>query len=393
MIISILALIICLSILIYDYKKSNYLVVVNPFVWLLLLFLLYFIVPSIFTEGINHYFDWGIDDENILYTRIVILFLALFFSVLLLNFNSTFLSITPDSYKYKPWILYIIWFFIVIYVLWVLKIELSGNILKSAFIYDADAAKDPHKLKNIAYLLIPVSTYIFFYQKKYFVFIPNILISFIDMFHGSRTTALICFIPIILSVVIVNKKIYLPQMIILFSILIIIGIVRSNNVVQDVPWYLNAIGEFRETYITLPKYITNPNYIGSGTFFGYIGNLFFGLLHPLRGTIANSYNFPGMVLANDINRGYGLGANLIIDALYYSGIGLVLALFLLSSFCLFIYRVVQQQNQSNIVVLMSLYIIFIRLIIREGATIYISLFIFILVLYIVPIMILRKVKI
>ncbi|MBV7314837.1 hypothetical protein [Shewanella sp. NIFS-20-20] len=270
--------------------------------------------------------------------------------------------------------------------------KLSEGVFSNAFLYDADAAKDPYKLKNIAYLLIPVSIYLFFDRFRFWVFIPNILIVLLDLLHGSRTTAFICLIPILICFIIRHKKLYLTQLLILFVMMLAIGIIRSDNVVQNVPWYISAIGEFRETYITLPLYITDVDYVGNGSFITYIGSLLFGIVQPLRESISSAYMLPGTFIARDVARGYGLGSNFLIESLYFGFYGLIASITLLTSFMFFLYRQVYKLKSINSVLLITLFIVFSRLIIREGVPVNVGLYFFILIFYILPIYLMRKVK-
>ena len=379
--ISLLALTICLLGLCADYARSGFLIILNPFSWMLLLFLFYFSMPSVFSEQINFYYDWGIDTDDMLYARLLVLCMSIFFALLLCVFNSKNLSLREEVQTRQPIFLLLIFFLVLAYLLWVLNIKLNGGIFETAFLYDAEQAKDPYKLKNVAYLLVPVSIYLYFHYRRLLVFLPNLLIVVLDMLHGSRTTALISLVPIIICLAYVNRRIYAFPMMVVFVLLIIIGIVRSDNVVQNVPWYINAIGEFRETYIALPLFISNPDYVGNGNFLGYVSSLLVGLAQPIRAEILATFDFPGRVIAINVGRGYGLGSNFIIEPMYYGYSFLVFSNIVLVSFLIFIYRCLRRLNVSEALILVSFFIIFIRLIVREGVSLNIGLFAFICIFY------------
>lgn len=378
---SLITLSICLFSLCNDYRLASYRVLMNPFFWFTLLFLFYMVLPSIFSEEINYYYSWEIDQDSIFYARIIVFNVGVSLSLLLLVFRSSSISFKPFKTSAKPILLYAIWFVIVLYLFWVAKNLLTGEIFSAAFLYDVGAAKDPYKLKNVAYLLIPITTYMFFHTRSYWVFLPSLMIVCLDFLHGSRTTAFICIVPFLLCAVVNNKKLYLPQLLFLFFVMIVVGIVRSDNVVQEVPWYLNAIGEFRETYITLPMFISDANYVGAGEIFGYVGTLFLGIAQPIRNDILDSYDLPGRFMAEIISRGYGLGSNFLIEPLYYGYGYIFFSLFMLICFLFLVYKFVSKVEMNNAVILLSIFVIFSRLIVREGVAMNISLFAFISVFY------------
>ncbi|MCL1036545.1 hypothetical protein L2750_05180 [Shewanella submarina] len=391
--ISLLALTICLLALCLDYVKSGYLIVLNPFSWVVLLILFYFAIPSLFSEQISNYYNWGLFSADILYSRLLTLLVTVYFSFLLCLFSSKHIgAIILEKDSHSPVLIWGVWLVIVSYIFWLFKLKLSEGVFSNAFLYDADAAKDPYKLKNIAYLLIPVSIYLYFDKYRFWVFIPNILIVLLDILHGSRTTAFICLVPILICFIIRHKKLYLTQLLALFMIMLAIGVVRSDNVVQNVPWYISAIGEFRETYITLPLYITDVDYVGNGSFLTYIGSLLFGIVQPLRESISNTYILPGTFIARDVARGYGLGSNFLIESLYFGFYGLIASITLLTSFMFILYRQVYKVKNIDAVLLITLFIVFSRLIVREGIPVNIGLYCFILIFYISPIFLMRKVK-
>lgn len=389
---SLVTLSICIIVLCNDYRLGNYRVLMNPFFWINLLFLFYMIVPSVFTEEINHYYNWGIEEDNVFYARILVFIIGSSLSLFLFLFRSDFISIKVYKTRARPIVLYAIWLMVVLYLFWVAKNALSREIFSLAFLYDEEAAKDPYKLKNIAYLLIPITIYMFFHIRSYWVFFPSLMIVILDVLHGSRTTAFICIVPLLLCAVINNKKLYLPQLLFIFTMMIVVGIIRSDNVVQEVPWHINAIGEFRETYITLPLYITDEFYAKSGGFDTYIASLFLGILQPLRGVILDAFTLPGKYIAIDVSRGYGLGSNFIIEPIYYGFSGFFLSFILLVSFLLVIYKVISRLEPENSLVILAMFVIFARLIVREGVPFNIGLFLFILLVYVIPIFLIKRVK-
>ncbi|WP_447077498.1 hypothetical protein [Shewanella algae] len=377
-----------------DLWSSGYNSLLNPFFWTSLLFTLYFIVPSFFVEQINYYFFWNLALDDITYSNLMVsiysCLLSLFYLVhssksFTLKYKVTSNFLTNNLMKY-------LWVVIFGYLLYVLFLNIRDGAFLNAFIYDNEQS-DPYKLKNIAYIFIPISTYVFWRVKKYWVFLPNVIIMLLDLIAGSRTIAMIALIPIILNVCYYNKRLYVLPALTLLLVMLTLGVLRSDNIVSDVPWYLNAIGEFRETYITLPLYISNSDYVGNWSFFEISSALGLGLLQPFRAEILNNYTFAGDWIASDVARGYGLGSNLLIEAMYYGHINM---LFIMLFFLLFVsifYRVVLSVNLQHGLVLVCFFVIFVRLIIREGFYLNLGLLFFVLSFYWMPIVLLLKIRI
>ncbi len=129
--------------------------------------------------------------------------------------------------------------------------------------------QDKYKLKNIGYLLITVSILYYASVRKFYVFIPNILVVVLDLLEGSRTAAILVLVPIFITYSIYKSKTYLLPMVLLLSIMIAVGILRMSLDVEvaGVPMYIKALGEFRETYLTIPILISNENFVAHGRSF------------------------------------------------------------------------------------------------------------------------------
>ncbi|WP_129146703.1 hypothetical protein [Aeromonas caviae] len=252
---------------------------------------------------------------------------------------------------------------------------------------------DVFKLKNLAYLLLPVSIYFFFDKKSVYVFIPNVLLIILDLLTGSRTTALIAIVPIAVSLCLYKQKLYITPIIIIMSALIAIGIIRSNNVVQDVPWYLNSIGEFRETYITLPLLIGNEEYIGHGDLYTLIASPMLALLQPMRGIISESIVLPGEYIYGIVDRGYGLGANIITESFFYGYAFLFFVPVAILFICIIVNHIIYRCDTPKAAIHISMFIIFMRLIFREGFYYNAGLYLFVFAVYVLPIILINRAKV
>ncbi|MGR6503006.1 hypothetical protein [Shewanella sp. Koi 1] len=284
----------------------------------------------------------------------------------------------------------LLWWFFLIYLIYVFIFNLLNFDFSQAFFYDGEA-EDRFKIKNIAYSFILISVLNFFKYKKYIIFLPSILLVFLDVINGSRTIAFIALVPVMLTICFYRKTLFIIPGLFLLCLLLLLGVLRSDNIVSGVPWYLNAIGEFRETYITLPLFISNPEYVGQGTIFHLISAVGVGVLYFFRMDILEQYVFAGQSIALIINRGYGLGSNIIIEGAYYGYLFMLLTLFLLPFILFCLKKIIDKSTIPVAIVIASVSVIFLRLVFREGLYTSLGALFLIGIFYILPLFMLRNV--
>jgi hypothetical protein len=376
----------CLGFLILskDIYLSGYKVLLNPIFWAALISIFYFLIPSLFVNEIDYYFKWNFNPNSILKSHVLVSIYMVYLYALLWLFSSKRIVINDEYVCWSPSILIkIIWYFISFYLIYVVYITyVIGGFLNS-FQYDG-VQDDVFKLKNIAYLLLFISIYLFWATKKYIYFIPNVFIVILDVTAGSRTVALIALMPIIISFCIYQRKLYIIPGAFIVIGMSVLGALRADSGIIGVPWHINGMGEFREVYLTLPLYIGNRDYVGLEGLSNALSALSLGVLQPIRSLILESNTFSGAYLAADIGRGYGLGANLLIDGLYYGYIGLILTLLIFSSILILSYKMISNFKLVHSIYLITLFVIILRLIIREGLYINMGLMVLVLTLYWLP---------
>lgn len=373
--------------------SERYMIIINPFFWVLVLFIFYFQVPSVFAHEINYYFSWNISSYSIDISWLISSSMVIFFSLCLLVVK----TIQPAALKannqyFCARSITIIWWGVFLYLISILIYRGVTDGLSMTSNYTGEAG-DVFKIKNVAYLLLPVSIFLFFAKKSLLVFLPNIIIVILDVLSGSRTTALIAVVPIAVSLCIMYRRLYVVPISIMVCGLILIGIVRSDNVIQDVPWYLNAMGEFRETYITLPMFISNQDYVGRGDAYTMLASAMLALLQPIRGEILSSIVLPGDFIYSWVGRGYGLGANIITEVIYYGYSFLLIIPMALFVICIFINFIIKHSSLPQIAIHISLFIIFSRLIFREGLILNAGLYLFVFAVYVLPIILINRAKV
>ena len=373
--------------------QNRYAAIANPLFWVVALFLFYFQIPSIFVNQINVFFGWFIQPNDIFISLLISNSFSVFFAFLLLIVKVKKHYILAENTKaHCSGIIKFIWWGIFLYLIFVVVYKFHTGNLYMNDNYTGEVV-DRFKLKNVAYLLLPVSIYFYFYRKSVIVFTPNTLLVVLDLLTGSRTTALIAIMPMAVSLCLNNKKLYITPITMLISTLIVIGILRSSNVVQDVPWYLNSIGEFRETYITLPLLIRNEGYIGHGDLYTLIASPMLALLQPMRSIISESIVLPGEYIYGIVDRGYGLGANIITESLFYGYAFLFFVPLAILFICIVVNHFISRSNMPKAAIHISMFIIFMRLIFREGFYYNAGLYLFVFAVYVFPIVLINRTKV
>ncbi len=376
-------LIICINFKIQ--KQLNY---ANPFFYFLSFSILYFGIPAIFVEDIKHYYDWSFSEQDMIFSNILVVLIIVIFTFLFYKFRH--ISLKNDVKIKASIIIKLFWWFILFYLIYVITLKLqSGQLF---FNTDYLGTKDIYKLKNIAYLLITISILYYSENKKIFVFIPNILVAILDMLEGSRTTAFIVLIPVFISLAIYNKKTYLSWIVTMLSIMILVGIFRSEYTLNqyDVPKHISALGEFRETYILLPNVISNESFIGRGNLGNIMSSISMPFLQPLRGELSEAFEYSGSYAARLIGRGYGLGNNFLVESIYYGYFFITINVVFLILYLYMLYFLIKKIDLVYSVILISYSVIFIRLIVREGFINNFTLMIFILLFYMLPFLLINK---
>lgn len=387
-ILSFLSFIIISIVIFRDVKKNKQHVLMNPFFWASIYLIFYFILPSFFVYQIDFYFKWNIDEVSIIYSSILLLIFSVIIALPYLFCTSSFRFSRKHENQSGGVITFYIWLLACIYLIYVSYITIINYDFLHVFNYSG--GDDAFKLKNLAYAMISVSVFMFWKFKRVIFFLPAIVIVILDLLNGSRTIAFIAIVPIFISFCIYRKSLFIIPGVVILSLLLLLGIIRSDNVVDGVPWYLSAIGEFRETYITLPLFIVDNNYVGSAGVFHILGAIGVGLLYFFRADIIEQYQLAGHSMYLMIDRGYGLGSNILIESIYYGYFCLVITMLFFPSFLYIFKRYIEQSSLSVGIVNSSFMVIFLRLIFREGLYPSVGTLLLVLLVYFSPIYFLNK---
>lgn len=383
-----LVIFLSLIIIFFSFKKRKELIYVNPFFYFLSFTILYLGIPAIFVAEIRAGYYWSFTNEDIIFSNILVILSIIIFTFLFYTFNKIQLR-KQSIIKISP-VIKLIWFLILMYILYVILVKYQNNML--FFTSNYLGTEDTYKLKNIGYLLVTISTLYYFDNRKIIVFIPNLLIAILDILEGSRTTAFIVLIPIFINLAIYKKKTYLGLISTLLFLLVIVGMFRNENTSKqyDVPVYIDALGEFRETYILLPNIITNEEFVGTGDFLNIMSSISLPFLQPLREELLQSFKYSGSYAARLVGRGYGLGNNFLVESIYYGYFFIFINILCIIIFLYVLHFLIQKINLMYSIILVSYSVIFIRLIVREGFINNFGLMLFVLLFYMLPCLIINK---
>lgn len=371
------------------FRKNGVYVFANQLMILNLFFLLYLVFPSFFFDKINYFYSWGIQEQSFSDSFIYIFyyFVVIFVSYLISSdtsrisfdavaFNYSHSSLSVDILKYLYWIVFIYSSMILI--------VFGKDIAVYTYTANSYTGEQPlslYKIKNIAYLSIFITTILYsnLHSNRYLLL--SVLLIVLDLLQGTRTIAFISFVNIYILVSFRTNKLYLKFVFIFIFIITALGYLSRSSILDqiDVPWYLNAIGEFKETYITLPYLINNDMYVGQGDYFAYIGFLLGNVFQFFIDFFHSDFIEPARQIVLLVDRGYGLGSNLISEALYFGQVYTIIYPFIIVLIAYLLNRCIYNSRFGLMLLVLS--IVTIRLGVREGFLINITYSIYFVIFY------------
>jgi hypothetical protein len=243
----------------YRLKNNGVDAIYNQFFILNIFFALYLILPALFFEQINTIFNWGIKESEYNISTLLVGYYFIVFQICYFLSKDKKITVSKYSTKIsKNSILFLnicYWLFVLygLYILIFKGVDIASTIYTENN-YDGDQPLSLYKIKNIAYVMIFIVPMLYSFNQnvKYFI-LPFILI-LLDFCQGTRTIALISFLTIYLSCAYFNRKIYFNLVLMFLFFMIVVGIISRYTFIKElsIPWYITALGEFRETYIALP---------------------------------------------------------------------------------------------------------------------------------------------
>ncbi|KEP88968.1 hypothetical protein DA11_21205 [Aeromonas caviae] len=117
------------------------------------------------------------------------------------------------------------------------------------------------------------------------------------------------------------------------------------------------------------------------------------LLQPMRGIISESIVLPGEYIYGIVDRGYGLGANIITESFFYGYAFLFFVPVAILFICIIVNHIIYRCDTPKAAIHISMFIIFMRLIFREGFYYNAGLYLFVFAVYVLPIILINRAKV
>jgi len=384
-------LLIAVKTLLSDLYKYKYRIFSYPFFWILAYSILYFIIPAIFIDQISYYYNWNLSEYAIAISQISSIYWAMVFYFSYATFRHTLnypigYTIPSNSY-YKLSLIFVTT--VIGWLLWVF-ITQAGTALSITLTHGysgEDTLSAENKIKTLAYLLIPVMCILALKKRRFVIFFATLLIVFLDISQGSRTTAFVSIAATYIVVAVTDRKLYATPALITGFLIYSIGIFFRPDELSNterIPLQIALLGEFRETFIPLPYAVSNSINFDNG-----LGNLLVSFIYPLLGPFRTVFEGlvvnPGELIAAKIGRGYAFGLNAIYESYYYFNyLGILIMPWVLAWMCYMVKNIMRWPNWKGLTITV-LFAICARLALREGIITYSASFIyFSLLLVIVP---------
>lgn len=367
-----------------------------PFFWVVVFSVFYLILPGIFVDEISSEYGWGLSRDSMLIARLASAYWAVVFLFCYFIFKREIRPIssytTPSRGEYAAATALTI--LLTVWLTWVAIFQ-AGTVLDATIAegYAGDVALGAdNKIKNIAYLFIPLIC-LMTIKKRYLIWVCGAgLIVFIDAAQGARTTAFIVLVASYVAIAVSKKRLFAIVIAVFGSAIYSIGIfLRPEELlrIDSVPLYLSLLGEFRETYVPFPFALTyhiNFNVEGKDMLIGWL----YPILGPFRSVLDSLFVNPGDLIATAIGKGYGLGLNPLYESYYYGGyIGVLLGPWLISAASYACIKPMKRETWRGLT-FVALFALFSRLTFREGLVSNSGLFVYLTLILIVAPFLLKK---
>lgn len=335
-IVIIILLILIPILLIYKLKKLNYNFLLNVKYLIIIYSYFYILLPSLFIEVTNRVQKWNFSNNSMFFSKLgsiyfvtAILVIAIFWIKDKKYEISNSIKINYKTNIFITCLWWIVFIYSIVVTIDVANILISiratgfDRILFGNALYQLT---QKYNLQSVLFLGLTVSSIKYWHKNGLVYYLPLLIISINDLIAGGRTFIFFTLLVIYYNTAIKNKKLYLVP-IILFATFILISVTTSRMDVQLVDssmgqvsnFIYQSIGEFIQPFNGFVYTIENAFSANNGIIDGFM-NIIQGILPGfLKVNLGFNSYFPGEILATEINRGYGLGFNIMAEALYYGG--------------------------------------------------------------------------
>ncbi len=388
-----------------DLLKNRWQILFEVRTYLEIYAIAYFVLPSLLLVQVNEIQSWNFGTSTLLLSKAISLFFA---GVVVILCSLGKMGRRPLSLDFRPSLFsarigFVLLGVIVLYSAVVLLstsaklVSISNDRIASAEMY-LDIA-DAFQLKKVQFLLLAAATIVFWRWRNPIVFLAVVPLLALELLSGGRTTTFFVIVFVYLNLVAKYHKVWAAKIAVVLVILLVFttanrlqyqGVVEGRDLLQA--FTLTSLGEFIQTYMTLP-YLLETGTVSSSPILQMVAVSLAGLLPgSLRATLDGSFLSPGSEIAAMIGRGYGLAFNSITESLYYFGIlGIILAPIVMVLLARLVESTSRRSGFSGFVFLV-LFIVYLRLLFREGVFTYILSVPFVYTVYFVPLYLLVHIK-
>jgi hypothetical protein len=356
----------------HDVRKFGVGLLFYPYFWLYLFVVLYFAVPSIYVEEISYYYDWNFKEDSVKVVRL----LVLYFLAVVLGFYGFFRPMLKKTASFPALnrsqtrvvtLVGVVLLAILLIILATQGFDMASKTVEEGYAGDA-ALSENYRVKSLAYICMPIIASLVIGGRFALPLLLTVAIVLLDVAQGGRTAAILPVTALYIAACVRGRKLYVywvtPTVILIYFIGILFRPDELLNL-EKIPWQVAVLGEFRETFAALPIVIDQKFDFG-GNLYNIFPSYIYPLIGPGRRILDSVVANPGAELATLIGRGYGLGLNIYVEFYYYfSDLGLLLAPWAISIACVpFVYLLRKGNRQA--LILLCLFLITIRLAVREG---------------------------
>jgi|GEM_PF-4773532 len=356
----------------HDVRKFGVGLLFYPYFWLYLFVVLYFAIPSIYAEEISYYYDWNFKEDSIKIVRL----LVLYFMVVVLGFYGFFRPMVKKAVSFPALnrsqtravtLVGLAVLAVLLLILTTQGFDVASKTVEEGYSGDAPLNEN-YKVKSLAYICMPIIASLVIGGRFALPLLLTLAIVALDVAQGARTAAILPITSLYIAGCVRGRKLYVYWVTPAVVLIYLVGILfRPEELInlETIPWQVAVLGEFRETFAALPIVI-DQKFDFSGSLYNIFLSFIYPLIGPGRKILESVVTNPGAELATLIGRGYGLGLNIYVEFYYYfSDLGLVLAPWAISAACVpFVYWLRKGNRQA--LVLLCLFLIMIRLAVREG---------------------------
>ena len=252
------------STLIYSLLKFRAKSYINPFFIIAGWIFAYLSLPAIFVEDYFLFEGWKIDTLAIDFSNIIVICFNLVFGLSLFVFSR--IKVKNTNTLIKSRLYKIVWNLLVGLLIYIIIYQIFTGQFLTLENYGIEGQITRFHERNLCYFTLGFTILYFFETKKYYAFLPNLLVALLELSKGGRSMAFCMFTSIFLCYTVKNNKLGIWGFLFFGLLAKFIQDIRSTFFVHnEMPFPINYMGETTGVYAILPRLILNDDFIGKAT--------------------------------------------------------------------------------------------------------------------------------